>query len=250
MDRNKEENKIQDEMDRFLNYEMTPEEESEFMNRMEKDGLLKEKVVLRQLVVEAERKKAEEALLYQTRPKSGKSVTPAFYRWAVACLCFLLAGLFFYGRMYRFTTQEAMEACYIPPVWESARSAGFATPEAARINRSMEQWYQEGECDSLYLFYQKLSAEDNLSLLTEKSRIFLGVTFLQQGHVELAYSLAGELQNGPEKEAGDWLLLGCLLRDGKRKEAQALSLRISKQKGMYQDDAQEVYETLNRRKWF
>ena len=43
MDRSKE-NQIQDEIDRFLNYEMTPEEEAEFMNRMEKDASLKEKV--------------------------------------------------------------------------------------------------------------------------------------------------------------------------------------------------------------
>ena len=249
MDRNKE-NKIQDEIDRLLNYEMTSEEEAEFMNRMEKDASLKEKVFLRQLIVEAERKKAETELLNQTKPKSRKFVMPVPYRWAVACLCLLLVGLSFYGRMYRFSTQEVMKTCYAPPVWESSRSEGFSTPEAARINRCIEQWYLEGECDSLYSCYQKLSAEDNLSLVTEKSSMFLGINFLQQGNMELAYSLARKLQNGPEEEAGDWLLLGCLLHDGKRREALELSSRISKQKGLYQEEAQKIYETLNQRKWF
>lgn len=35
MDRN-EENRMLDEIDRFLNYEMTPEEESDFIARMER----------------------------------------------------------------------------------------------------------------------------------------------------------------------------------------------------------------------
>lgn len=42
MDRSKE-NQIQDEIDRFLNYEMTPEEEAEFMNRMERMRLSKKR---------------------------------------------------------------------------------------------------------------------------------------------------------------------------------------------------------------
>ena len=50
MDRNMED-KIQDEIDRFLHYEMTPEEEAGFMNRMEEESLLKEKGFRRQLIV-------------------------------------------------------------------------------------------------------------------------------------------------------------------------------------------------------
>ena len=59
-----------DEIDRFLNYEMIPEEESDFIARMEKDEVLREQVFLRQLVVEAERKKAEARILYQKKPDS------------------------------------------------------------------------------------------------------------------------------------------------------------------------------------
>ena len=80
--------------------------------------------------------------------------------------------------------------------------------------------------------------------------MFLGIAFLQRGNLELAYSLARELQNGQEEEAGDWLLLGCLLHDGKRKEALELSSRISKQKGLYREEAQKIYENLKQRKWF
>ena len=244
------EDKIQDEIDRFLNYDMTSEEEAGFINRMEKDERLKEKVLLRQLIVEAERKKMEAEVLDRIKPVSRRSVMSVSYWWAVACLCMLLVGLSFYGRMYRFSTQEIMETCYAPPVWESSRSEGFATPEAARINRCIEQWYIAGERDSLFACYQKLSAEGNLSSVTEKSKMFLGIAFLQQKNMELAYSLARELQSGPEGEAGDWLLLGCLLHDGRRKEALELAFRISKQKGLYQEDAQKIYETLNQRKWF
>ena len=58
MDRN-EENRMLDEIDRFLNYEMTPEEESDFIARMEKDEVLRKQVFLRQLVVEERRQKQE-----------------------------------------------------------------------------------------------------------------------------------------------------------------------------------------------
>lgn len=68
MDRYKD-NRMQDEIDRFLNYEMTPEEEDAFIARMEREETLKEQVFLRQLVVEAERKKAEADILRGVQSK-------------------------------------------------------------------------------------------------------------------------------------------------------------------------------------
>ena len=92
-----------DEIDRFLNYEMTPEEESDFIARMEKDEVLREQVFLRQLVVEAERKKAEARILYQKKPERKKLSVRVQVRWIAACLCVLMVLGYFYGRMYRFS---------------------------------------------------------------------------------------------------------------------------------------------------
>ena len=57
MDRYKD-NRMQDEIDRFLIYEMTPEEEDAFIARMEREETLKEQVFLRLKDEEAERNKA------------------------------------------------------------------------------------------------------------------------------------------------------------------------------------------------
>lgn len=124
MDRN-EENRMLDEIDRFLNYEMIPEEESDFIARMEKDEVLREQVFLRQLVVEAERKKAEARILYQKKPERKKLSVKAQVRWIAACLCVLMILGYFYGRMYRFSTQDVLHEVYNPPVWETLRSEGF-----------------------------------------------------------------------------------------------------------------------------
>ena len=243
-------NRMQDEIDRFLNYEMTPEEEDAFIARMEREETLKEQVFLRQLVVEAERKKAEADILRGVQSKKHRLFYDMWIRWAAACLCVLMISLGFYGRTYRFQTREVWQTVYTPPVWESARSGGFSTPETARINRRIAQWYSEGKNDSLVNYYRQLSVEGYLSFLTEESKMSVGIACLYQDSIEQAYVLAEELQKGENKEAGDWLLLGCLLHDGKRKDALDLAFRISKKEGLYSEEAQKIYDALNQRRWF
>lgn len=243
-------NRMQDEIDRFLNYEMTPEEEDAFIARMEREETLKEQVFLRQLVVEAERKKAEAEVLRGVQSKKHRLFYDMWFRWAAACLCVLMVGLGFYGRTYRFQTREVLQTVYTPPVWESARSEGFSTPEAARINHRIAQWYSEEKNDSLVNYYRQLSAKGNLSFLTEKSKMLVGIACLHQDSIEQAYVLAEELQKRENDEIGNWLLLGCLLHDGKREEALDLAFRISKKEGLYSEEAQKIYDTLNQRRWF
>lgn len=243
-------NRMQDEIDRFLNYEMTPEEEDAFIARMKREEVLKEQVFLRQLVVEAERKKAETEVLRGVQSKKHRLFYDMRIRWAAACLCVLMVGLGFYGRTYRFHTREVLQTVYTPPVWESARSEGFSTPEAARINHRIAQWYSEEKNDSLVNYYRQLSAKDKLSFLTEKSKMLVGIACLHQDSIEQAYVLAEELQKGGNDEIGNWLLLGCLLHDGKREEALDLAFRISKKEGLYSEEAQKIYDTLNQRRWF
>lgn len=243
-------NRMQDEIDRFLNYEMTPEEEDAFIARMEREETLKEQVFLRQLVVEAERKKAEAEVLRGVQSKKHRLFYDMRFRWAAACLCVLMVGLGFYGRTYRFQTREVLQTVYTPPVWESARSEGFSTPEAARINHRIAQWYSEEKNDSLVNYYRQLSAKGNLSFLTEKSKMLVGIACLHQDSIEQAYVLAEELQKRENDEIGNWLLLGCLLHDGKREEALDLAFRISKKEGLYSEEAQKIYDTLNQRRWF
>lgn len=64
-------------------------------------------------------------------------------------------------------------------------------------------------------YYRQLSVEGYLSFLTEESKMSVGIACLYQDSIEQAYVLAEELQKGENKESGDWLLLGCLLHDGK-----------------------------------
>lgn len=243
-------NRLQDEIDRFLNYEMTSEEEDAFIARMETEEKFKEQVFLRQLVVEAARKKAEAEILHGAKSERHRPFSSIRLYWTAACLCVLMVSLVFYGKMYRFDTQEVLRTVYTPPIWESVRADGFSTPEAARINSRMEQWYSEENNDSLVIYYQQLSATGKLSFLTEKSKMFAGIACLHQGSIEQAYVLAKELQKGENKEVGDWLLLGCLLYDGKREEALNLALGISKKESFYSEEAQKVYDVLNQRRWF
>ena len=77
-----------------------------------------------------------------------------------------------------------------------------------------------------------------------------GIACLHQGRIEQAYVLAKELQKGENKEVGDWLLLGCLLYDGKREEALNLAFSISKKGFFYSEEAQKVYDVSTRRRWF
>lgn len=243
-------NRLQDDIDRFVNYEMTPEEEVNFINRIKCDEALKRKVFLSQLIVEAERKKAEKEMLFHTNPACDKYSIKVRLKWMAACLCILMVSLLFYGRTYDLSTQEILNTVYTPPVWESLRSEGFPTIEAARINHYIEKLYLAGDCDSLIIYYQKLSVGDKVEYVTAKSKMFLGIACLQRGNVEQAYSFAKELRDNQNQEVGDWLWLGCLLYDGKRKEATEMAVSISRQKHLYSEEARRIYEALNQRKWF
>lgn len=246
---NKElEDKLQDEIDRFVNYEMGPDEEADFIERMKRDETLKEKVFIRQLLVEAGRKKAEANILRHIRPEEHKSTM--WFRWAAACACVLLVGLFFWGRTPRFSTQEIWSKTYAFPTWESSRSDGFSSPETARINHHIEQWYAAGKTDSLVLYYQQLAAGGDFSPITDKSKMFFCIAFLQQKETETAHLLAKELQESSCKDIGDWLLLGCLLQEGKRDKAIELALQISQREGLYREEAKQIYKDLSQRKWF
>lgn len=238
-----------DKIDRFINYEMSPEEEAEFMAHLDKDKILKEKVLLRQLIVEAERKNSEEALLAHIKKRTKHSLWTAKWRFA-ACACVLLAGLFFYGRMYSYSPQNILADSYTSPVWEGSRDEGFVSPMASRINNQIAQWYEEGKEDSLTLYYQKLDTEKELPVITLKSKLFLGIVFLHQGKTGLALSFAKELQGTSCEDAGEWLQLGCLLYQGNRQEALELTLRIHKKQNRYSEDARKIHENLNQRKWF
>lgn len=238
-----------DEIDRFINYEMSPEEEAEFMALLNKDKILKEKVLLRQLIVEAERKNSEEALLAHIKNHTKHSGMVIKWKF-VACACVLLAGLLFYGRMYSDSPQKVLADSYTPPVWEGSRDEGFVSPMASRINNQIAKWYEEGKEDSLTLYYQNLDTENELPVITLKSKLFLGIVFLHQGKIDLAFSLAKELQSTSCEDAGEWLQLGCLLYQGNRQEALELALRIHKKQNRYSEDARKIYDNLNQRKWF
>lgn len=77
-----------------------------------------------------------------------------------------------------------------------------------------------------------------------------GNSFLRQDNIGQAYVLAEELQKSVNKEVGDWLMLGCLLHDGKREEAVDWALYISQQKNSYSEEALQIYDALNQRRWF
>lgn len=241
---------IQKDIDRFLNYEMNKVEEEEFLKKMDSDQELKDTVLLQQLVVEAQRKKAEEEFVRHIRNRANRRRTGMFRYSLVAASIFIFLGLFLYGNSSRFSTGEILEEEFAAPIWEGSRGSGYASVDEAIINRLVENYSRHNQQDSLAIFYAELKQAGKLDVLTLKSKVLLSYSFIKSGNAGDARPFVEDILDSPYADTGEWLLLGCFLVEGNRDMAMQTALKISEKDNVYSDSAEKILERLERKKWF
>lgn len=203
----------EEQIDRFINHEMTPREHQDFLREIDTDQELKEKVTLQALLAEAANRRAEQAAVKALRSRQpGRSKNLLFRSSIAAAAVVVLCVLFFTGNGYRYSTTQLYATHYQTPEIELSRG------EHADITGTLNQ----------------------------------AIACLQQQQPHEAISLLNQtaLLSSPYGEEAEWLLLCAYLQTGEREKAEATARAIQQKQGVFASKADEILKQLKEKRWF
>lgn len=242
---------MEERIDRFVNNEMSPDERSEFCRKMENDSELREQVVLRTLLVEAELTAAEKEVRLVLEPAMSSFGHKKRYRYiAAACVVILIIGGGLIGNSQQYTSSEIYETHYSIPAIERARGEGGLTEELAIFNREVTALYEQKNYAGVVKLYSEDQQEKKVSSLPISTLLYISVALLEQNEAPEAVLLLGPLVNSVYQEEAEWLLLCSYLQISEREKAVKLAEKIRTGKGIYSEKADQIEHALKQKRWF
>lgn len=199
-----------EQIDRFINNGMQPEEHEAFRRELEADEELQKQVKLRALLAEASVREAEKEALQALTSRHPARRRILMRSSAAAIAAVLLGVLFFIGNSHRYTPEDIFMSYYEQPVIEPSRGESEVP---VLLNIANE-----------YLIQNR--AQDAIALLTP------------------------EILQSEYSEEAEWLLLCAYLQTGERAKAEATARSIRQQDGVYAAKATNILNALNEKLWF
>ncbi len=237
-------------IDRFIQNEMTADEREQFVLSMRNDKDLKEQVAIRYLLLEGtlinNEEKARMALTNIAHTNNRKRV-----RWiAVACIILLLGMGGWFGNQPLYSPQELYLIYHSIPVLERARGGNELTKENAVTNALLTEWYEQGKYKDIADWYNRNRQEKTIDALPDYTSLFIAVALLEQEKAEDATTILLHTKSTDYQEETEWLLLCCYLKTNQRKEAGELAGKIQAEKGAFASAAARIKTDLKKKKWF
>lgn len=154
-------------IDRFVQNEMTPDEREQFVLSMRNDKELKEQVAIRYLLLEGTLMKNEEkarmALTNTVHADSRKRI-----RWvAAACIILLLGTVGWFGNQPLHNPQELYPIYHSIPVIERARGGHDLAEKYAVVNARLAEWYEQGKYKDIVDWYNRYRQEKTIDALPD-----------------------------------------------------------------------------------
>lgn len=241
---------LEQQIDRFVQNEMTPDEREQFVLSMRNNKELKEQVAIRHLLSEgiliSNEEKVWTALTNTVRTGHQKSI-----RWVAAACVILLIGVGgWLGNQPLHSSQELYLTYHSIPVLERARSGNNLTEENAIINAQLTEWYEQGKYKEIVDWFYRNRQENIIGILPDHTSLFIAVSLLEQGKPEDATSILSCTKNMDYQEETKWLLLCCYLKTNQRKEAEELADKIQTEGGTFASVAARIKTDLKKKKWF
>lgn len=247
---------LEQQIDRFINNEMSASEHQEFRQRLEMDKDLKKQVELRMILIEGELIHAEEkarAAMEASRHSgihsrhSGKTFRRSWL--AAACVVLILLGIGYAGHTYRYSTQEIYQTYYAIPIIERTRGEGM--PEQVAIyNQQIINNFEQHKYKEISELYQSGHLSEIIGQFPASTLLYISIALLEQQKASEAISLLQPLVTTPYQEEAEWLLLCCYLSEGDRNSALQLVEKIANANGLYVDKAILIKTLLQERRWF
>lgn len=239
-------------IDRFIADEMLPEEQQAFIKRMELEPELKEQVIVRKLLLEAEAIKTEQEE-YDFTSSNIASRAAAYPRRSfipIMLLMLILAAGIYWGGSFQYETQKILADCYERPKLEFVRQNIDPDVSCEGKEQIIARLYTEGELEKVVDFYHKELNDSILTNFSPRMLLCVGASLFEKGTSSEFMHLYAMLKGTSCREDADWLLLCYYLKQNKRSRAMELATQIEKSKGMHSREAQTVYKALKEKRWF
>lgn len=237
---------LEQQIDQFINNEMSPSEQQEFREILETDDNLRQQVELRMMLIEGELIRAEKkARLAMEAPRQ-----ICFYPWVAACILFVCIGSGLYvGNLYRYSTEEICRTYYEVPIIERARGTGMSE-KVAEYNQQIITAYEQQQYEIITQLYRKKELSIWEDAFPVSTRLYIGIAFIEQQNIAEAIPLLLPLTDTPYKEEAEWLLLCCYMKTNERNKALQIVEAIKENNGLYKEKAMSIEKLLKEKKWF
>lgn len=237
-------------IDRFVQNEMTPDEREQFVLSMRNDKELKEQVAIRYLLLEGTLMKNEEkarmALTNTVHADSRKRI-----RWvAAACIILLLGTVGWFGNQPLHNPQELYPIYHSIPVIERARGGHDLAKKYAVVNARLAEWYEQGKYKDIVDWYNRNRQENTIDALPDYTSLFIAISLLEQEKAGDATTILLRTESTDYREETEWLLLCCYLKTNQREEAEELANKIQTEKGIFANAAGQIKTDLKKKRWF
>lgn len=238
---------LEQQIDQFINNEMSPSEQQEFRRILETDSNLKQQVELRMILIEGELIRAEKkARMAMEAPKH----IHIYPRVAAACILFVFISMGLYvGNLYRYSPEEICQTYYEVPVIERARGVGISE-EVAEYNQQIITAYEQQQYEVITKLCRKKELFIRMDAFPASTRLYISIAFIEQQETAEATPLLLPLADTPYKEEVEWLLLCCYMKTNDRKQALQVVEKIKENNGLYKEKAMLIEKLLKEKKWF
>lgn len=241
---------LDEQIDRFINDDMLPEEREDFCRKLNDDQGLKETVLIRKLLVEAQLRKSET----EFREKQHASSTPGkkhLKLWAAIVAAAVIALLLMIGNTFSHQPEELYYKFYSEPIVEHSRGNTGLPIEQILLSNKIDSLYKATNYTEVVALYKNAEQEQpGVTYFTEVSTLHIGLSLMKLNQTTEATVLLKQLLSTEYAEEAEWLLLHVYLKENLRKEACVIAKRITEEKGRYSVAAEEILNNLNKRIWF
>lgn len=238
-------------IDRFITDEMMPEEQQAFIERMEREPELKEQVIARKLLLEAEAIRTEQVECdFASSNIARAAAYPRRSFIPIMLLMLILAIGIYWGGSFQYETQKILTDCYERPKLDFVRQNIDPGVPCEGKERIVARLYAEGELEKVVDFYHKELNDSILTNFSPRMLLCVGASLFEKGTSAEFMHLYAILKRTSCREDADWLLLCYYLKQNERSRALELATQIEKSKGMHSREAQTVYKALKEKRWF
>lgn len=237
-----------EQIDRFINNEMSQEERTAFCNELDNDTSLREEVMLRMALTEAELTHAEGNARRALQASSDRK------KYKVGRVIFaaaMIAGLIFlFGNTYKYTPRDLYTAYYQTPVIERLRGGNTLNEEDVIINKDIIDFFNQKEYEKVLSLYIGKWRHKSIPDLPVVTLLYVSISFLETDRAPEAISTLLQIASDEYEDEINHLLLYGYLKENKRDKAEGIIEKLLLNPGAYTKEAKEIEAKLKERRWF
>jgi len=256
-------------IDRFLQGELTPEEQSVFDKLLQEDAEFKSEVDITYHIATGIEKKGETAARHEIEALSSKKEfeqiiseaekkhrrkpqTALFYFVAITAAC-IISVFIYIGLQPQYTAKALFDEYYsiIPYEPIPVRGGQLLSVKQRDMKIQAIDLYTKGEYAQASILFNHLNTEIETGEVPEDILFFGGLCFMELKEYDKAISIFDKLfKDGIYfNEKGGWYLALCYLKKGKQDDARRILFKLIEEETDYVSKSKELLNKLDKRKF-